>query len=176
MENKQTKEFLQYQFSHDEIHQKGLELARLSSEAEAIENERKSVASEFKAKLDSIGAQMHTLGNHINNGYEHRYIECTVKFHDPNTGIKSTYRNDTGELVSKQTMTGAEMQEEIAFEDLSDEPAAEPDPLDEFKYLPGEIPGEQASEPAEKAAEIAGEIINEAIKNVKRRGRPPATP
>lgn len=166
MENKQTKEFLQYQFTHDEVHQKGLELARLSSEAEAIENERKSVASEFKAKLDSISAQMHTLGQHINNGYEHRYIECTVKFHDPNTGVKSTYRNDTGELVKKETMTGAEMQQEIEFEVLPDEtpvqfqpgdgeiPANETDPLDEFRFLPGEIPG-KATElpPAEQEAE-----------------------
>lgn len=169
MENKKTKEFLQYQFSHDEIHLKGLELARLSSEAEAIENERKSVASEFKAKLDSIASQMHELGRHINNGYEHRYIECTVKYHDPNTGIKSTYRNDNGELVKKETMTGAEMQEEIDFEALPEEP--EKDTLEEFQYEPGEVAGE-APEPSPEKQEILDETA--AVREAKpRRGRPP---
>ncbi len=116
LKSKPTKEFLKYAFSHDEIHEKGLTLARLSSEQIAIDNERKAVASEFKAKMDAKLSEIEVIGNHINNGYEHRYIDCTINYNDPNSGMKSTYRNDTGELVKKESMTAEEMQLQIVFE------------------------------------------------------------
>ena len=114
---KQSKQFLKYQFTHDEIHEKGIELARLSSEAIAIENERKAVAAEFKAKIDTKDAEIGVLGNHINNGYEYRYIECTEIFNMPRTGIKTIMRNDTKEKVSEVQMSPDELQSELAFDE-----------------------------------------------------------
>lgn len=116
---KTTREFLKYEFTHDEIHDKGLELARLTSEQAAIDNERKAVASEFKAKLDGIAASMETIGKHINNGYEHRYIDCDVIFHKPNTGMKTVYRKDTGEEVRRENMSEEEMQLELEFAEMA---------------------------------------------------------
>jgi len=111
--HKATREFLKYIFSHDEIHEKGSELARLNSEAAKISDEKKSVTSSFKAQLDEKNAQIGVIGQHINNGYEHRYVECEIHYNDPNTGMKTIYRKDTGEVVKKETMTAEEMQLEL---------------------------------------------------------------
>lgn len=114
---KQAKHFLKYQFTHDEIHAKGIELARISSEAIAIENERKAVAAEFKAKIDTKEAEIGVLGNHINNGYEYRYIQCTEILNYPRTGIKTVKRNDNDEIVSELQMCPDELQNEIEFDE-----------------------------------------------------------
>lgn len=114
---KQTKEFLKYEFTHEEIHAKGIELARISSEAQSIENERKAVAAEFKAKIDTKDAEIGVLGNHINNGYEYRYIQCTVILNQPNSGKKTIVRNDTNETVRVEDMTPDEMQSELEFDE-----------------------------------------------------------
>lgn len=116
IKTKPTKEFLKYEFTEDEIHQKGLDLARLNKEHAAIESEKKSVVSGFKAKIDATMTDIETLSNHINNGHEHRYIDCEVRFHDPNTGMKSIFRKDNGELVKKESMSDEEMQTELELE------------------------------------------------------------
>lgn len=108
-----VREFLKYSFSHEEIHEKGLELARLSSEENSIDKERKAIASEFKAKLDGKAAQIEVIGTQINNGYEHRYIDCECHHHDPNTGMKTVYRKDNGEKVRVESMTPDELQIEL---------------------------------------------------------------
>ncbi len=113
---KTEKRFLKYQFTHDEIHEKGILLATLTSEMTAIENEKKAIVSEFKAKLDGKQATVELIGNHINNGYEHRYIDCKVIFDDPSIGLKTTYRQDTGEKVQTDPMTADELQLPIEFE------------------------------------------------------------
>jgi hypothetical protein len=107
---KNTKEFLKYEFTDIEVRDKGMDLARLQSEYYKIEGEAKAVASEFKAKKDGKAAEIEILAGHVNNGYEHRYIDCEVRYNCPNTGIKSTYRKDTGEFVRKESMSAEEMQ------------------------------------------------------------------
>lgn len=117
---KDSREYLKYTFTHEEIHEKGIELARVSQERTTVESERKHAAATFKARLDGKDAEIKVLGDHINNGYEHRYIDCETRFNDPNTGVKSTYRKDTGEFVRKDPMTPEEMQLEL---ELDKEPA-----------------------------------------------------
>lgn len=109
-DGKPCREFLKHEFTQDEILEKGKELARLSSEHISIDNERKAVASSFKAQLDGKSAEIEMIGNHINNGYEHRYVECVFVMNDPNTGFKCIYRKDTGETVRSMPMSQEEMQ------------------------------------------------------------------
>ena len=111
--SKKEKQFLKCQFTHDEIHAKGVELARITSEATSLENEKKAVISQCNAKLDGKQAEIEVIGNHINSGYEHRYIECTIVYNDPNTGMKTIYRDDTGEAVRSDSMSHEEMQLEF---------------------------------------------------------------
>jgi hypothetical protein len=115
-------EFLKYQFTHDEIHQKGADLARINSELSAIQGEKKAVAANFKAKEDAKQAEIDVISNHINNGYEHRYIKCFVIYNSPNTGMKQIIRNDTAEVVKMESMTAEEMQFKL---DLKEETVTE---------------------------------------------------
>lgn len=113
---KPTKEFLKYTFAKEELFQKGNDLARMNSELRGIESERKAVAASFKAKEELKQKEIDEICNHVNNGYEHRYIDCEIRYNDPNTGMKSIFRKDNGELVRKESMTEEELQLELQFE------------------------------------------------------------
>lgn len=116
-ETKLCKEFLKHDFTQDEILEKGTELARINAEKNGIENEKKAVTSSFKAKIDAKDAEIQELSNHINNGFEHRYVQCRVQYNDPNTGYKTIVRLDTGEIVRKESMTAEELQLKFELQD-----------------------------------------------------------
>ena len=110
---KTIKEFLKYPFTHEEIHQKGGELARINSELMAIESEAKASASNFKAKKDVKLSEIEVLSNHINSGFEHRYIPCIIIFNSPNSGMKQLVRKDSGEIIKTESMTSDELQTKL---------------------------------------------------------------
>ncbi len=112
---KPVKEFLKYVFSDDEIHAKGQELARLNSEKLAIKKEKKSVMSLYTAKLDKNAEEIDMVSEHINNGYEDRYIDCEIHFNDPNSGMKTIYRKDDGSSIRTLSMSPDELQLELAL-------------------------------------------------------------
>jgi hypothetical protein len=113
----QTKEFVKYQFTHDEIHAMGADLARVATEHRNIDNERKAIASEFKAKLDGKSAEIEMISSHINSGFQHKYVDCKCVYNDPQPGFKTTYRHDSGEIVKTESMSPDELQVVIPFED-----------------------------------------------------------
>lgn len=45
-------------------------------------------------------------------------LKCEIRFHDPNTGKKTTIRLDTGEILKTEDMTDEEMQEKLFEENL----------------------------------------------------------
>lgn len=116
---KQCKVFLRYDFKHEEIHEMGADLARVSSEVARIKEEKKATVTQYNAKIAEKEAEIGVLGNNINNGHEYRNIDCIVHFNQPNTGKKTTYRLDTSEQVRVENMTAEEMQMDLEFEDLS---------------------------------------------------------
>jgi len=120
---KPCKEFLRYDFTHEEVHEMGAELARISTEIARTREEKKAVVTDFNAKITAKEAEVGILGNNINNGYEHRYVECTIHFNTPNTGKKTIFRNDSGEQVKVLNMTSDEIQLDMEFEEF-DKPAA----------------------------------------------------
>lgn len=113
---KTTREFLKYVFTEQEIHEQGLELARVNQQVETLREEKKAVVSNYKAKIDRAETDMNVLSSNINNGYEYRNIECQVHLNTPNTGLKTVLRTDTGEIVRKEAMTPEELQYELQFE------------------------------------------------------------
>jgi len=114
---KKSKQFLKHEFSHDEIHEKGIELARLSAEKASLEKEKTAVTSDFKAKIDGKASEIDLIGQHINSGHEHRNIDCLIHYHNPSQGKKTTVRTDTNEVVRVESMNAEEMQAELEFED-----------------------------------------------------------
>ena len=117
LQPKKSRQFLKHEFSHDEIHEKGIELARLSAEKASLEKEKTAVTSDFKAKIDGKASAIDLLGQHINSGYEHRNIDCLIHYHNPSAGKKTTVRTDTNELVRVESMNAEEMQSELEFEE-----------------------------------------------------------
>ena len=110
---KVTKEYLKYKFTEPELKERSTQLALECRSLEEIENDKKQVMSDFKSKIDGHQATISRLSNNINNGYEHRYIDCEVKMNTPIVGEKSIIRKDTGELVKQEQMNESEMQEEL---------------------------------------------------------------
>jgi len=116
VKTKTTRELLKYAFTHDELHQKGVDLARMNSEMLSLDNEKKSIVADFKAKIEGKTAEIELVSNHINNGYEYRRIECEIRFNDPNAGFKTIVRKDNGEVVRKEPMTEDELQYELQLD------------------------------------------------------------
>lgn len=108
-----TREFLKYQFTEPELKDKSTTLALECRNLEEVENEKKQVMSDFKSKVDGHQATISKLSNHINNGYEYRYIDCEIRMDTPLRGEKSIVRKDTGDVVKVEPMSPEEMQQEL---------------------------------------------------------------
>lgn len=112
---KKSTRYLKYQFTETELRDKATQLARECRQNEEMEDEKKSVVSDFKAKIDGLQAKISLLSGHINNGYEYRNIECEVSLNTPVTGKKTITRTDTGERVGIEDMDHDELQEVMDF-------------------------------------------------------------
>lgn len=93
----------------DEIREAGENLARLISSIEDLESEKRSLMSDFKARIDSASAERDMLARKIGNRYEFRAVECE-EIWDYDTKTVSVVRQDTGETVRERTMTADELQ------------------------------------------------------------------
>jgi hypothetical protein len=96
--------YLRYDFTAVETHELSLKLANKTQERSGIEQEKKSVTSQYKSQLDAVVAEVSSLSNKVANGYEMRKVECEVKYHLPEQGKKTITRKDTGEkIIEKMT-------------------------------------------------------------------------
>lgn len=111
-----TTEFLKYVFSEEELRQFAKELARQSTMAAEAQEEKKAVVAQYSERIASCQTNISKLSRFINNGYEHRNIDCSVLFHAPTQGSKTITRVDTGEIVKIVAMSQDELQETLAFE------------------------------------------------------------
>lgn len=94
-----TNRSLRYDFSAVEIHNFSLQLATETRKMSATEEERKTVTSDFAAKINASKATCNKLSNFITNGYEYRDIQCTVEYHKPEQGKKTLTRKDNNEKI-----------------------------------------------------------------------------
>lgn len=113
---KATKQNLTYHFTADELIALGKELGESQIKLRQLDDDRKMVADEWKAKISSAEAHINSLSNKTSSGYEYRDIECTFTYNDPVPGDKTLRRNDTGELVRISPMDESEKQEELPLE------------------------------------------------------------
>lgn len=60
----------QYRFTLEELEEKSKHLANSCKDRNCIEDQKKSVMSDFKSKLDSKSAEINIVSEHINSGYE----------------------------------------------------------------------------------------------------------
>ena len=108
-------EFLKYTFSEDELRGFAKSMARECEIAAGVKEEKKAVMAQFAERIASSEAAIAQVSRFINNGYEHRMIECEVEMHTPEQGQKRVTRLDTGETVKVVAMSFDELQEALPF-------------------------------------------------------------
>lgn len=102
------KRTLRYDFTAVEAHDHGVELAKATQELREIEEEKKSISSSYKAKIDEKKARTNVLSQMVTNGWEMRDIECRIEYNQPQEGKKTIYRADNGRRVGVEAMTDYE--------------------------------------------------------------------
>lgn len=113
---KKFKQQLDYHFTHDELLVIGKELGECQLKLRQLDDDRKMVADEWKAKISSAENHITSLSNKTSSGYEYRDVECTITFDAPVAGEKTVTRNDTGAVVKILAMEDFEKQQELPLE------------------------------------------------------------
>lgn len=103
---------IRYAFTEAELQDKSKQLATACTEKQHIEDEKKSVNSDFKAKIDAKTSSINLLSNHISNGFEMRNVECEVE-KDFEKGIKKYFYD--GKEYDSVPLTALDRQAELNF-------------------------------------------------------------
>lgn len=114
---KQIKENIlhKFEFTATELQALGLECARCTTDVNELKDQAKSVASDYKAKVDQKESQRNLIAGKLNSGYEMREVEAIVEFDYPN-GTKDYLHPVTLEFLRRAEMTHADRQMPM-FED-----------------------------------------------------------
>ena len=113
-EIKKTREITPYkhEFSDGEIRAKAEALSNANMDIIALEEEKKSVVSDYKSKIDAKQAQVNELSRIIHSGFEIRKAELEI-VKDFGTGTKKGYLE--GECVLTEKLTAADHVQKIEF-------------------------------------------------------------
>src|ERR1043165_3088213 len=99
------KRTLRYDFTAVETHDLSILLANKTKEVVSLTEEKKSVTSQWTAKINEAKAACNSLSFKVADGYEHRDVECEVIFNQPANGKKTIIRKDSNALVGVEAMT-----------------------------------------------------------------------
>ena len=105
MYSTKQEELLECILTDKELMIKADELARLNQEKTRLDNEKKATVSEFAAKINTCDAGISRLSLAISTKRESRTVDCEIRYNDPNEGIKTIVRLDTGDNVRQLVMT-----------------------------------------------------------------------
>lgn len=103
-----VKRSIRYDLNAKEIHDYSLQLATQNKQLVSIEEEKKTVVSQYKAKENEAQALINKLSAYITDGFEMRDIDCEVQYHKPQQGKKTIVRLDTNKVTAVETMTDYE--------------------------------------------------------------------
>ncbi|MEN3940696.1 hypothetical protein WJU23_05325 [Prosthecobacter sp. SYSU 5D2] len=117
----QEHRILRCDLSEKETQIYGKEQAELHQEIDSLEEEKKSSASNYKARIEEKGARARRIGNYITSGWQEKDVQCSWIYEtagrDQATGEmifhpekKSLVRDDTGEVVEIREITNEERQ------------------------------------------------------------------
>ena len=74
-----TKKLLNCKFTDEEMRQFGITLAQEAQRKERLEDAKRQSASQFKADIDAVDAQIRSLSQKLARGSEDRYVDCAVR-------------------------------------------------------------------------------------------------
>ena len=85
---------LKYQFTPDERAELSLQLANKNQNLGSLEDEKKSVNSNYSSRINETKEQINQLSNKVSAGYELRNVNLEVQYHVPKEGEKTLIRTD----------------------------------------------------------------------------------
>ncbi len=130
LRTKSTRQSLKYEFNAAERGMIGDELAECTRKIAELKDEAKRFASDFKSKIQEKTSRVTVLANELGTGYTFRDTDCTVTYHTPKQGKKTTTRNDTHAVVVVEDMTPYECQEELDLKEAEKKKAEKtPNPV-----------------------------------------------
>jgi len=98
------KRSLRYDFTAVEIHDLSLQLATKTKELNALTEEKKTVVSQYSARLNEIKATTNKLSNQVSDGYEIREVDCAIEYHKPKQGMKTLTRSDNNKKIEEKML------------------------------------------------------------------------
>ena len=101
-----------YTFNNVELRDIAETLAIKIQDKEAIEEQKKSVMSSFKEKIESVTTEINAAASKYKDRYEMKDIECFVERDFVNGEVRYV-RTDNGEIAEKKKMTMADRQMHI---------------------------------------------------------------
>ena len=109
--DKTIKRYLRHDFTDADRLGISKDLAEANLQKARIEDEKKSVNSDFKSRIDRIDADINKLAQALASDFEMRNVECHVYYNKPNKGLKTIINAETSEVVSVEKMSpeGAQM-------------------------------------------------------------------
>ena len=108
---------VKYTFTREELRELGL---RVAAKVRDLYNERTARAAAvamYVGHIKALEKEISDLVEKLNMLSEPRKMECTIHYHIPKHGVKTIIRPDTGETVTEEPMSEAEMQSSFVFVD-----------------------------------------------------------
>jgi len=110
---------LKVKLTPEELLAYGQKLTDQLMDCSETKDEAKSVASTYKAKVDSLEAAIVVTRNLVHNKYEIREVEC-VNVLNFTTGRAVTTRTDTQEIIEDRPLRFEERESSLPFDDEKD--------------------------------------------------------
>lgn len=123
--DKTIKRYLRHDFTDADRLGISKDLAEANLQKARIEDEKKSVNSDFKSRIDRIDADINKLAQALASDFEMRNVECHVYYNKPNKGLKTIINAETSEVVSVEKMSPEEAQMTFDETEKADSPDIE---------------------------------------------------
>ena len=107
----EKREQLRYNYTPDERREKGQQLADTHIRLGAVNDELDRIKSDYKAKTQTLEADITTLSTQVSTGYEMREYVCFYEYDQPEKGKKTLRRKEPPcDVVRVEEMTEADRQ------------------------------------------------------------------
>ena len=114
MEKETVEVFGKYVFTREEKELKSQDLADAIHAKDVKEYEKKEAMKAFAAEIENLNGQIRTLGTQVRDGFEMRYIKCTVE-RDYTRRMKSFVSVETGDVVKREPFSEDDYQMRMAL-------------------------------------------------------------
>ena len=101
-----------YKFTEEEKAKMASSLANKQIDMKILEDEKKSVMSGYKDRIDRFEWEVNRLSRNIVDGFEFRDFECRVE-KDYDAHLKRYYCVDSGELIDERPLDPSDYQQEL---------------------------------------------------------------